>query len=310
MPTLDWHRLQPIDILVDLPDETDTPGSTPSAQEAHSWDFAAAVSLVAMQGVLIAAACIAERYRQRRAEQAERANGWALRTSDERNSDLVGRLISAQEAERTRIARDLHDDACQEVAAITVEVGNLRHEARDLQDPDVQAFLLSMQRRTVRIAESLRLLSHDLHPSLLQHVGLVAALGAHCAEVERRHHIRVTFCHEGDVEPVGPDIVLSLFRIAQEAIRNAITHGHAHQVAVSLVRADRALELSVADDGGGFDVDGIRETGGLGLVSIEERARLAGGQVTICSQPGEGTIIAVRAPIDAEDAPGARQFAL
>jgi two-component system sensor histidine kinase UhpB len=309
MPTLDWHRLQPIDILVDLPGETNTPGSTPSVREAHSWDFAAVVSLVAMQGVLIAA-CVAERYRRRRAEQAALANGWALRTSDERNSDLVGRLISAQEAERTRIARDLHDDACQEVAAITVEMGNLRHDVRDLQDPDVQEVLLSVQRRTARIAESLRLLSHDLHPSLLQHVGLVAALGAHCAEVERRHHMRVTFSPEGDVEPGDPHIVLTLFRIAQEAIRNAIRHGHAHQVAVSLVRTGAALELSVADDGDGFDVDGIRETGGLGLVSIEERARLAGGQVAIYSQPGEGTTIAVRVSMEAEAVRAARPLAV
>ena len=240
-----------------------------------------------MQGIWITA-CVAERYRRRRAERAARANDSALRTSDERNTDLVGRLISAQEAERTRIARDLHDDACQAVAAITVEVGNLRHEAGDLQDPAVQEGLFSVQRRIARVAESLRLLSHDLHPSLLQHVGLVAALEAHCAEVEQRHHIRVAFRAEGDVEPASPGTVLSLFRIAQEAIRNAAKHGHARRVNVSLVRTGPELELSVADDGSGFDVHGARETGGLGLLSIEERARLVGGQVAIRSRAQAG----------------------
>ena len=303
MPTLDRHRLQPNDIPVDFPDVADAPARTPPRREVHAWDLAAAVSVVAVQGALIAA-CVAERYRRLQAEHVARASGSALRTSDERNSDLVGRLISAQEAERTRIARDLHDDACQEAAAITVDVGNLRHETRDLQDPAVQEALLAVQRRITRIAESLRLLSHDLHPSLLQHVGLVAALEAHCAEVERCHHIRVAFRADGEVEPVGPDIVLSLFRIAQEAIRNAARHGHARKVLVSLARTRAAIELTIADDGAGFDVHGVREAGGLGLVSIEERARLVGGRVTICSQPRRGTTIAVRVPIEL-DAPAA-----
>jgi signal transduction histidine kinase len=200
--------------------------------------------------------------------------------------------------ERTRIARDLHDDACQEVAAIAVDVSNLRKKDTTLQDSEVQQTLLSVQRRMARVAEGLRLLSHDLHPNLLKHAGLAAALEAHCAEVERQHHIQVSFHAEGQVEPANPVVMLSLFRIAQEALRNAAKHGHAQQIDLTLSEQGDGLTLSVTDDGGGFDPGGVRHNGGLGLVSIEERARLVKGQVTIHSGPQQGTTISVRVPLE------------
>jgi len=270
-------------------------------RELHVWNIVGAVSLVGLESLLVGA-LLAQRARRCRAERIVATNEAALRNSNARISDLAGRLISAQELERTRIARDLHDDACQEVAAIAVDVSSLRQKGGNIQDPDLQQDLLSVQRRAAMAAESLRLLSHDLHPSLLQHVGLVAALEAHCAEVERQHHIRVRFCAEGDVEPTNPVVVLSLFRIAQEALRNAARHGHAGHVAVSLSRGEDCLALSIADDGEGFDLDDARENGGLGLVSIEERARLVKGQVTIRSRPAQGTRIEVRVPVDVDGA--------
>jgi PAS domain S-box-containing protein len=217
------------------------------------------------------------------------------------NRDLAGRLISSQEAERTRIARDLHDDACQEVAGVAVDISNLLHR-RDIRDAAVQQELASVQNRVAGVAESLRLLSHDLHPSVLQHIGLVAALEAHCAEVERHYDVQVRFSAEGDVEPAAPKVALSLFRITQEALRNAARHGHARHASVVLARSDDALALSVTDDGEGFDT--ARHNGGLGLVSIEERARLVKGRVTIHSQPKRGTTIDVRVPVSGGDDPG------
>jgi PAS domain S-box-containing protein len=217
-----------------------------------------------------------------------------------RNRDLAGRLITSQEAERTRIARDLHDDVCQEIAALGVDISQLRQNAA-LQNADVQDTLLSAQRRTASVAESLRLLSHGLHPSVLQHIGLVAALQAHCAEVERQHHLQVNFFADGDVEPASQLVSLSLFRIAQEALRNTARHGHAQHATVALARRDTHLTLAVSDDGGGFDVVAARHNGGLGLVSIEERARLVKGRVTIHSCPGDGTTLNVRVPIEVVD---------
>jgi two-component system, NarL family, sensor histidine kinase UhpB len=219
----------------------------------------------------------------------------------ELNRDLAGRLIASQEAERTRIARDLHDDACQEVAGVAVDISNLLHP-RDIRDPAVQQALMSVQNRVAAVAESLRLLSHDLHPSVLQHIGLVAALEAHCAEVERHYDVQVRFSTEGDVEPAAPPVALSLFRITQEALRNAARHGHARHASVVLTRSDHALALSVTDDGEGFDT--ARRNGGLGLVSIEERARLVKGRVTIRSRPKRGTTIAVSIPVTGGDDPG------
>jgi signal transduction histidine kinase len=217
-----------------------------------------------------------------------------------RNRDLAGRLITSQEAERTRIARDLHDDVCQEIAALGVDISQLRQNAA-LQNADVQDTLLSAQRRTASVAESLRLLSHGLHPSVLQHIGLVAALQAHCAEVERQHHLQVNFFADGDVEPASQLVSLSLFRIAQEALRNTARHGHAQHATVALARRDTHLTMAVSDDGAGFDVVAARHNGGLGLVSIEERARLVKGRVTIHSCPGDGTTLNVRVPIEVVD---------
>ena len=219
--------------------------------------------------------------RRRRALEAEIAERkqveQALRASNRQIQHLAGRLINAQEAERTRIARDLHDGVCQDIAAISVDLSHVRQNAGDIQACDVQAMLLALQCRTAGVAETLRLLSHGLHPSVLNHIGLVAALQAQCAEVERQHRVHVRFYAEGEVEPAGGQVALSLFRIAQEALRNTAIHGHARHAKLSLARDHTDLTLSVTDDGKGFDPMAARERGGLGLVSIEERARLNRG---------------------------------
>jgi signal transduction histidine kinase len=278
--------------------EGDVPVRTPAPRDFHPWHIVGALALVALETLLVRG-LLGQRSRRRQVERAARISEAALRSSNAQIRDLAGQLIFAQEVERTRIARDLHDDACQEVAAITVDVCNLRQKDAAIQDADVQQALLSVQRRMARVAEGLRLLSHDLHPNLLKHAGLAAALEAHCTEFERQYHIRVSFHAEGQVEPENPVVMLSLFRIAQEALRNAVRHGQAQQIALSLSEQSDSLMLSITDDGWGFDPGGVRNNGGLGLVSIEERARLVKGQVTIHSGPQQGTTIAVRIPREA-----------
>jgi PAS domain S-box-containing protein len=223
------------------------------------------------------------------------------------NRDLAGRLIASQEAERTRIARDLHDGVCQDLAAITVDVSHLRKHHGAIQSAEVQEVLLSVERRSADVAEALRLLSHGLHPSVLQHIGLVAALQAHCAEVERQHRVQVKFFADGNVEPASRAVAVSLFRITQEALRNAARHGRARHATVSLARTTRELSLTVTDDGRGFDATAARRNDGIGLVSIEERARLVQGQATIRSQPGNGTTITVRVPAHVADSAHERE---
>ena len=221
--------------------------------------------------------------------------------ANEVNRDLAGRLITSQEAERSRIARDLHDGVCQEVASVTVDLSYLRQRSSDMQSRDVQEILRSLEQRAATITETLRVLSHGLHPTVLHHIGLVAALQAHCAEVERQHRLPVSFLADGQVEPASRRVALSLFRIAQEALRNTTRYGHARHATVTLSRDNGDLALVVADDGDGFDVVGARRAGGLGLVSIEERARMVEGKATIHSRPGRGTTIEVRVPIAVAD---------
>jgi signal transduction histidine kinase len=255
----------------------------------YRWRILLAVSVFVAQALLIIG-LIVNRARRSQAESA-------LRASHDRAEHLARRLLVAHEEERKHIARDLHDDACQEVAGVAVEVNSLlrRPEAAD---PSVQLTLSSVHARIAQVAETLRLLSHTLHPSVLQHVGLNAALEAHCVEAERQHDIQVNFIVEGDVEPARPAVALSLFRIAQEALRNAARHGQARHATVALVHRDDLLALSITDDGAGFDVADARRHEGLGLISMEERARLINGRLTIHSEPQRGTTVAVRVPLN------------
>ncbi len=221
----------------------------------------------------------------------------------EHTRDLAGRLITSQEEERMRIARDLHDGICQEVAAIGVDVSNLRHRQGPIQEAGVQALLSSIQQRATDVAAALRLLAHGLHATTLHQVGLVAALQTHCAEIERQHGVQLTLNTDGDVEPANRPVALSLFRITQEALGNAVRHGRARRAAVSLSRDESNLTLTVTDDGIGFDVPVVPHRAGLGLVSMSERARLIRGRLNIQSRRNGGTTVEVRVPVDAGTQP-------
>jgi signal transduction histidine kinase len=125
-------------------------------------------------------------------------------------------------------------------------------------------------------------------------------LEAHCIEVGKRHEVRVGFKTEGDLGQVHPDVALCLFRIAQEALRNGAVYGEARRLAVSIAKSADHIELTVTDDGRGFDVEAVRRDGsGLGLVSMEERAHVVGGDLQIITRPGEGTTIRAQIPAGA-----------
>ena len=268
----------------------------PSLWTQYRWHVLGALSLIAVQTLLIGALLV-QRSRRRRAEQKVRTSEAALRVSYERIRQLAGRLIGAQETARTRIARDLHDDVCQELASMSMAVADVKEHRGDVRDGKIQGALSAIQRRTLDLVQGVRRLSHDLHPSTLRHVGLAAALEAHCIEVEQRYDVQVSFDRGMDLRDLPGDTALALFRIAQEALRNAATHGSARRVTLTIDQRDGAIELAVADDGKGFDREEIRRRGaGLGLVSMEERARLVNGELVVASAPGHGTTIRVRIP--------------
>ena len=232
------------------------------------------------------------------AEAAIREKEAALRSSDRKIQHLAGRLIAAQEIERARIARDLHDDTSQQLAGLAIALSALKRRLAGLRDAaSLREDVSSLQQRAVMVAENVRHLSHDLHPSALEHTGLVAALASYCTELRGRQVVEVTFSAEGEVESTDRTLALCLYRVAQEALRNVVAHAHARHVDVQ-VRADvHAVELMITDDGSGFDLARVRESGqGLGLISMNERVHMVGGAVTISTQLNRGTVLHVRVP--------------
>jgi PAS domain S-box-containing protein len=172
---------------------------------------------------------------------------------------LAGRLIEAQDAERARVARDLHDDVSQQLAGMSIAFSGLRQRMIELAVSDeLQEDLRALQQRTSTLAKNVRHLSHDLHPTVLRHAGLVAALTAYCAELERTHGTVLTCRAEGEFGSIAPEPALCLYRVAQEALRNVIAHAGASRADVRLVRTDDIAEMTVTDDGKGFDVAGSR----------------------------------------------------
>jgi two-component system sensor histidine kinase UhpB len=236
---------------------------------------------------------------RREAERVIRESRTALEASHREIQRLAGRLIQAQDAERARVARDLHDDVSQQLAGLSIALSGFRHRLDALPaGEDLQADLRALHQRTASLAQNVRHLSHDLHPTVLRHAGLVAALTSYCAELERSHGTVLACSAEGDLASLAPETALCLYRIAQEALRNVVAHAGASRAHVRLLRAADRTEMTIADDGNGFDLARSLERGssGLGLVSIRERARLAGGTVSIAAEPGQGTSVCVRIP--------------
>jgi signal transduction histidine kinase len=234
---------------------------------------------------------------RKRGEQTVREQEAILRLSFEQIQDLAGRLIVAQEAERKRIARDLHDDINQQLAGLSIGLSALKSRIGSFDQATVKAALTTLQQRTFNLADSVRRLSHDLHPGVLQQVGLTAALESHCAEFQKQHGIDVIFFASEELSAIDPDAALCLFRAAQETLRNVAKHARAHRVQVALSRDRGELALTIVDDGSGFDAAQVRRAGGgLGLVSIEERARLLHGSVRIASGAARGTAVRIAIP--------------
>jgi signal transduction histidine kinase len=210
---------------------------------------------------------------------------------------LFQRLVSVQEDERRRIARDIHDQLGQQMTALRLNIEAL--SARAARDRDV----IGQVRRTQRLAEeldqSIDFLTWELRPAALDHLGLPAALHHLAAGWSERFGVGAAVDVTGDAARLPADVEANLYRIAQEALHNVVKHAEASHVLVRLDRTDLATVLTIADDGRGFDpaeASGPEEGRGLGLIGMRERATLAGGRLEIASAPGAGTSIVVRVP--------------
>ena len=209
--------------------------------------------------------------------------------------NLSSRFVTAQEQERTRIARELHDDLSQRLALIAVTLEGLgQHPPKS--KPQMTAALHEMWCRISEISSDVHHLSRQLHPSTLG-LGLGSALKTLCAGVQRQHGLKVTVSCNQVPDALSSDVALCFYRVAQEAISNIVKHGQVKQASLDLIGNPGHLSLRVSDKGQGFDYDPANERG-LGLLSMRERLRLVGGVLTIRSRLSQGTEIVADVPVE------------
>ena len=209
---------------------------------------------------------------------------------------LSGRLIQAQEKARAQLARDLHDDLNQGLALLSVEL-EMFGQNPATEPAKIAARMAEFSSRAKSLASEVHQLSHELHPVKLDQLGLVAAMRGFCKEFTLVHRMVIDFT-ERDVPGFLPDgTALCLYRITQEALHNVMKHSGVTAAQVEIACADGQLRLTVADDGTGFDPRAARAAGSLGLVSMGERVRYAGGRLAIDSRPGAGTRVEVLVPL-------------
>lgn len=204
------------------------------------------------------------------------------------------RLIEAQEKERRRIARELHDDINQRLAMLAVELEQLQ-----LDPSDLDSRVSELRKRMGEISVDVQALSHDLHSSKLEYLGVVAGIRSWCKEIADRQKVRIDF--HSDVSSVLPlEIGLPLFRILQEAVQNSIKHSGVRRLEVQLHQAGNEIHSTIRDYGRGFDVEAAMQGKGLGLTSMRERVRLMNGTITIDSTPMYGAVINISVPLGSE----------
>ena len=210
---------------------------------------------------------------------------------------VSGQLIEAQEKERTRIARDLHDDICQRLALVSMELEQASHNGSS---PATKLHLQEIRQHCSEIAGDVQSLSHQLHSSKLDYLGLAAATRGFCREFAKKHEVTVEFSGQNAPARLPKEISLCFFRVAQEALQNAMKYSGATQFFVELRTVTSELRLEVRDGGVGFDVEEAKRNGGLGLVSMQERIHLIHGRFSVESAPGKGTRIVAAVPLDSE----------
>jgi signal transduction histidine kinase len=302
-PMYDWRELQRWDISENrLPAGSVVQYREPTILEQYRWYLIGAVSFILFQTLLIAALFL-QRARRLAAEIDLRSKESALRVSYEQVRQLAGRLINAQEEERARIARELHDDVGQRVASLSIGLSSLKGRVPDSEEA-VRRELSRLQQRTVTLATDLRDLSHELHQGMLDHVALPEALRERCEEINATSGIQMRLEVPDRWLEVKDDIKLCLYRVAQEALRNITKHAHAKTGRISLARVNGDVVMSISDDGLGFKTNGAINQRGIGLLSIRERVRMLGGRLEVTSSPNAGTVATVTIPTG--DGPGDR----
>ena len=289
-PRFDWRELQRWDISeASLPAGSAIEFRVPTIFEQYKWTIITAVALFLFQAAIIIALLLNRRRLERERVVRQRAETTAR--------DFSERLISVQEDERSRLARELHDDITQRLAALAIEAG--RPQGRG-SGPGDGATMRGIRDGLVKLSEDVHTLSYRLHPSILDDLGLVEALKAECERFSRLESIPVDVKIENNFTDPPPQIALCLFRIAQEALQNSGRHAQASQVDVSLQKSDGGFGVCIRDNGVGFDPKNRPERASLGLASMQQRIYQLGGELDIDSEPGHGTMVLAWVPAKEE----------
>ncbi len=215
--------------------------------------------------------------------------------SEEALVAMSGRLITAQEEERTRIAQELHDDLSQRMAVVQIGLEAFKQGTPELA-VQAQQQLDNLAEVIADVSSDLHSLSHQLHPAMLESLGLVTSLKRVCTEFCAQHKLQVHFVHKDIPGEIPNDVTLCLFRIVQEGLRNVVKHSGGAGAEIELFGQADEIHLCISDSGRGFNVEAANEAAGLGLVSMRERVRLVGGHLSIESESNRGARIRVRIP--------------
>jgi PAS domain S-box-containing protein len=207
-------------------------------------------------------------------------------------SNLNRRLMEAQEQERTRLARELHDDVSQRMTLLAIELDQLRNSLPD-NAVEAKGLIVALNDAIAALGKDLQAISHRLHSSKLEFLGIATAAASFCKELSVQRGVTIDYAHENVPVQLPEGVAINLFRVLQEALANAVKHSGAQHYQVRLRRVGDELTLEVVDDGEGFDVRAALLGHGLGLVSMQERLRLINGELHIESSPGSGTTIRV-----------------
>lgn len=210
------------------------------------------------------------------------------------------KLIAAHEEERTRIARELHDDIGQRLSLLAIGLDQFQQRFEKL-SPEALSEVSELLRQTSSLTTDVHAMSHNLHSSKIQMLGLLEAMKSACHEFSQQHDMEIEFDSQDSYLPLPTDISLGLFRVLQEALQNARKHSGVRRVRVQLRKTDGEIHLVVSDSGRGFDLNSALQGQGLGLTSMRERVRLVDGAITIQSEPNCGTTISATVPFESKD---------
>jgi PAS domain S-box-containing protein len=250
-----------------------------------------------------------ERQRKEAADALQRARDELEIRVEERTSELAksrealwrlaGRLLSVQEEERRRLARELHDDLTQRLAVLAIDAGKLEQQLASTPGA-IRDKLRQMKEQMVRLSADVHDISRQLHPSIIDDLGLRQAIQSECVNFTKREGITIRYEPKDIPAKIPREVSICLFRIVQEGLRNIARHAKVKEAQVRLVGSDDSISLTIQDSGIGFDPAQGRGEAGLGLVSMEERVRLIRGTILVESKPGEGTVINVKARLSGD----------